>query len=63
MTAKLDPLDATKEHLEIYFNRFETFTTHYRWDEGERLFVMKNSLGQTVVTVLWDSGTQTTTDE
>ena len=62
MTAKLDPFDATKEHLETYFDRFETFATHYRWDEGEQLFFMKNSLGKTVGIVLWDSGPQMTTE-
>ena len=58
--SKLKPFSQNNEYLETYFNRFESFEIHYKWDAVHRLFYMKNSLGKDVGTVLWKSGTQYT---
>ena len=63
LTAKLHPYDGTSEPLETFLARFENFSSHYRWEEDERLFHLRNSLANTVGNVLWDSGSPTSSSD
>ena len=53
---KLHPYDSTTEALDTFLARFENFSTHYQWNESERLFNLRNCLAKSVGNVLWDSG-------
>ena len=62
LPSKLIPFDSNQVHLETCFERLENFTIHYKWNEENRLFYMKNSLGKDIGTVLWDNGPTTTNE-
>ena len=62
-STKLQPYDGVSKPQETFLARFENFSSHYRWEEEERLFQLRNSLAKTVGNVLWDSGSPSSSVE
>ena len=62
-TAKLHSYDGVSEPLETFLAQFDNIATHFRWEEDERLFHLRNSLEKTVGNILWDSGCHTSSHQ
>jgi hypothetical protein len=56
LSSKLPPYDGVTEPLETFLARFENFSSYFCWNEGDRLFHLKNTLTGSVGTILWDNG-------
>ena len=61
--ARLHSYDRVSEPLETFLAHFDNFASHFRWEEDERLFNLRNSLKKSVGNVLWDSGSPTSSGE
>jgi len=60
-TVKLGQFDGSSP-LETFLAKFENCSDYYNWDDRERLCHLRASLDSEAGQVLWDAGTQTSTE-
>src|SRR6266516_4914561 len=55
-SAKLAPYEKDKELFETFMARYENFASYYQFSDKDKIFHLRNSMGLTAGSALWDSG-------